>query len=107
MRYPIVIEQGSKTTAFGVIVPDLEGLLNNNMDIPHASPIEDHKSNPDFAGYIWAIVEIDLAKLSSTSKRYNITMPERVMDMIDHAAKAAGESRSGYLAQAAIARMSD
>ncbi len=130
MRYPIVIEPGSDATAYGVIVPDLPGcfsagdtldeamsnaseaielhleaLLHNGADIPAASPIEKHQSNSDYAGWLWAVVEIDLARLHSATKRYNITMPERVMAMVDVAAKQAGESRSAYLARAAMARI--
>jgi len=129
MRYPIVIEQGDKSTAFGVVVPDLPGcfsagdtldeainnaseaielhleaLLHDGANIPAPAPIEKHQGNPDYAGWLWAVVEIDLARLHSATKRYNITMPERVMAMVDVAAKQAGESRSAYLARAAVAR---
>jgi len=128
MRYPIVIEPGTATTAFGVVVPDLPGcfsagdtlddaldhareaielhledVLHSGGELPQASPIDAHRDNPDYAGWLWAVVEIDLAKLRSTTKRYNITMPERVMAMVDVAASQAGESRSGYLARAAMA----
>ncbi|MGD0434268.1 MAG: type II toxin-antitoxin system HicB family antitoxin, partial [Acetobacteraceae bacterium] len=34
MRYPIVIEPGTETTAFGVVVPDLPGCFSagDNLD---------------------------------------------------------------------------
>jgi len=35
-------------------------------------------------------------------ERVNITLPARVLRRIDAAARAAGESRSGYLARCAI-----
>jgi len=128
MRYPIVIEPGTANTAFGVLVPDLPGcfsagdtldealdnareaielhledVLHSGGELPQASPIDAHRDNPDYAGWLWAVVEIDLARLRSTTKRYNITMPERVMAMVDAAASQTGESRSGYLAKAAMA----
>jgi len=130
MRYPIVIEPGDDAAAFGVIVPDLPGcfsagdtldeamdnavesielhleaLLHDHADIPHSSPIEAHRSNPDYAGWVFAVVEVDLAKLRSTTKRYNITMSERVMAMVDTAASQSGESRSAYLTRAAVMRV--
>jgi len=130
MRYPIVIEPGGDTSAFGVIVPDLPGcfsagdtldeamdntvesielhleaLLHDHAEIPHPSPIEIHSSNPDYAEWVFAVVEVDLAKLRSTTKRYNITMSERVMAMVDTAASQSGESRSAYLTKAAVMRV--
>jgi len=130
MRYPIVIEPGDDDAAFGVVVPDLPGcfsagdtldeamdhavesielhleaLLHDHTDIPHPSPIEKHRSNPDYAGWVFAVVEVDLAKLRSTTKRYNITMSERVMAMVDTAASQSGESRSAYLTRAAVMRV--
>jgi len=130
LNYPIVIhkEDGS---AFGVIVPDLsgcfsagdtlddaisqakeaiechlEGMLLDNEPIPQRTQsIEEHQKNPDYAGGIWAVVDVDISKLKAVSKRYNITIPERVMAIIDTAAKNEGESRSAFLAKAAIARV--
>jgi len=51
---------------------------------------------------VFAEVEVDLAKLRSTTKRYNITMPERVMAMVDTAASQSDESCSAYLTKAAV-----
>ena len=46
---------------------------------------------------------IDIASLSDKAERINITLPSRVLRRIDQAAKAAGESRSGYIARRALA----
>lgn len=43
-------------------------------------------------------VEIDLASLSGL----NIALPARVLRRIDAAAKAVGETRSGYIARRAL-----
>lgn len=126
MRYPIVIHK-EENTCYGVIVPDLpgcfsagdtldeaicnskeaiechlEGLLLDGDPIPEPKSIETHKENPDYAGGTWAVVEVDLAKLSDRAKRINITLPERVLRLIDEAAKRSGETRSGFLARAAL-----
>jgi len=102
MRYPIVIEPGDDTHAYGVIVPDLpgcfsagdtldeaivnaseaillhiEGLLETGQSVPEASPIEQHRNNPDYTSMLWAIASVDMAKIDNRSKRINITMPER------------------------------
>ncbi len=127
MRYPIAIEPGDASHAYGVMVPDLPGcfsagdtldeaidntkeaielcledVLDNNGDIPEPRTITEHQANPNFAGWVWAVVSIDLAELSDKAERINITLPARVLRRIDRAAKEAGESRSGYIAKRAL-----
>ncbi len=130
MKYPIVIHKDPESD-YGVTVPDipgcysaassieeaiemaqeavachLEGLLIDNEPIPLNSTIEEHQNNPEFKNAIWAIVEVDISKLSVKSKRVNITVPERLLHTMDHYAKKHGESRSGLLAQAVTEYMS-
>lgn len=128
MKYLIAIEPGDKKHAFGVVVPDLPGcfsagdtldeaidnakeaielwletVIDDGGAIPAAQSITTHQANPEFAGWVWAVVAIDLAELSDKVERVNITLPARVLRRIDAAAKAAGESRSGYIARQALA----
>ena len=127
IRYPIAIEIGNETTAFGVIVPDLagcfsagdtldeaidnakeaitlciDGLLDDNETIPAPSPVSRYSLLAEYAGYIWAIVEIDPAILDDKAERVNITLPRRVLARLDAKAKEAGETRSGYIARLSI-----
>ncbi len=78
----------------------IEGILIDAEPVPVPSSIEKHRNNPDYKGCIWALIDIDLSKLSPKSKRVNITLPERLLTTIDHFAKKCGESRSGLLARA-------
>ena len=55
------------------------------------------------AGWVWAVVNVDLVQLSDKVERVNITLPARVLRRIDTAAKAAGESRSGFIARRVMA----
>src|ERR1035437_9920798 len=128
MRYPIAIEPGDKKHAFGVVVPDLPGcfsagdnlgeaidnaqeaielwlepVIDDGGAIPEPQSITVHQANKEFAGWVWAVVAIDLAELSDKAERVNITLPARVLRRIDAAAKAAHETRSGYLARCALA----
>lgn len=130
MRYPIVIHKDSNTD-FGVTVPDvpgcfsagetmdeaiamaeeaiachLEGMLMDGEAIPVPTAIENHQKKKAFKGGVWAIVEIDISKLSVKSKRINITMPEKLLNAVDNYAKKHSESRSGLLAQAVTEYMS-
>ena len=127
MRYPIVIEPGDETTAYGVVVPDLPGcfsasdtldeavtnakeaielhieaLLSAGAPLPAIHRLADHQANPDYAGWVWALVEIDMSRLEDVTERVNITLPRRVLHIIDEAAKRAGESRSAYLARVGV-----
>ncbi len=127
MRYPIAIELGDESRAYGVAVPDLPGcfsagdtldeaidnakeaielwletVIDDGESIPESGTIAQHQANPEYAGWLWAVVQVDLAELSDKVERVNITLPARVLRRIDKAAKAAGESRSGYIARRAL-----
>ncbi len=126
MRYPVVIHKDPESD-YGVTVPDLPGcfsagetldealqeaaeaiechleaLLLDGEPIPPPKSIELHQSNPDYAGGVWAFVTVDITKLSGKTRRVNITLPERVLNLMDRYADEHGESRSGLIAQAAI-----
>lgn len=127
MRYPIAIEPGDEKHAFGVVAPDLPGCFSagDTMDeaidnakeaielwletviddggaVPEPRTIGEHQANPELSGWVWAVVTVDLAELSDKAERVNITLPARVLRRIDAAAKAAGESRSGFIAHLAL-----
>ena len=124
MRYPVAIESDSATTAFGVVVPDLPGCFSagNSLDealisaeeavaawidatldagqaIPRPSSLDTLRDNPDYAGWALGVVAVDPALLDDTTERVNITLPRRVLKRLDALARAAGESRSGFIAQ--------
>jgi predicted RNase H-like HicB family nuclease len=130
MRYPIAIEPGGDSTAFGVVVPDvpgafsagdtleeaianaedgillaLEEYLERGEAIPQPSKLIELVKHRDFKGWTWALAEVDLAKLNGKAVRLNITLPERLVGTIDAFARAHGETRSGFLARAAIQAM--
>jgi len=124
MKYPAVIHKDEHSD-YGVTFPDLpgcfsagetieealanaleaaechiEGMLLDSEAIPVAATISKHTDNPDFKDGIWALVDVDISKLSLKSKRVNITMPERLLKSVDHFARKHGETRSGLLTQA-------
>jgi len=126
MRYPVVIHKDDETD-YGVTVPDLPGCFSagSNIDealaqvveaiechieglfldaepLPLPKSIEDHQANPDFADGVWALVTVDISKLSGKSRRVNITLPERILASMDEYAARHGETRSGLIAQATI-----
>lgn len=123
MRYPIVIEPGNETTAFGVIVPDLPGCfsagdmldeaiigaeeaaaawidaaLDAGEAVPGPSSLEDLRQRSEYAGWAFGLINVDPALLDDTIERINITLPRRVLRRLDAMAQSVGESRSGYIA---------
>jgi len=87
MHYPIAIEIGNETQACGVVVPDLPGCfsagdtvdeamtnahdaillyleayLDDGKPFPKPLPVEEHRKNPEFEGWVWAVVNVDLSR---------------------------------------------
>ena len=83
MRYPIAIETGTDTHAYGVVVPDLPGCfsagdtldeamdnakeaielwlevaIDDGMAIPEPSPLQAHQRRRGFKGWTWALVTV-------------------------------------------------
>jgi len=80
----------------------LEGLLLDSESVPLPKTVDYHQSNPDYDEGVWALVTIDMTKLSGKTRRVNVTLPERVLTMMDKYANEHGETRSGLITQAAI-----
>lgn len=130
MRYPVVIHKDEHSD-FGVSIPDipgcysagstydealtnaieaiechLEGLLMDNELIPLGTTLDRWINEKEFQGGIWAFVDIDLSQISGKAKRINITMPERVLRLIDlYAKNHVIKNRSSFLADAALSYM--
>ena len=126
MRFPIIIHKDHDSD-HGVTVPDLpgcfsaghtidealcqaieaiechiEGLLLDGEKIPLPKTVEFYRDKKQFRGGVWALVDVDLTKLSGKIKRVNITLPERILSQIDAFAARNGDTRSGLLALAAM-----
>jgi len=123
MRYPIVIEPGTEATAFGVVVPDLPGCfsagdsldeamtaaeeaaaawidaaLDAGQAIPPPSDLSAIRELPEYEGWTFGLITLDPGLLDDTIERVNITLPRRVLRRLDARARAANESRSGFIA---------
>ena len=90
------------TNSVEAIECHLEGLLLDGEKLPAPRSVEHHQADKRFAGGVWALVEVDVSKLSGKAKRVNITLPERVLVQIDAFAAKRGDTRSGLLAHAAL-----
>jgi predicted RNase H-like HicB family nuclease len=126
MKFVIAIEPGSENTAFGVVVPDLTGCfsagdtmeeamdnardaielwcetaIEAGRDIPVLKSITVHQARPEFAGWIWAVIEAPVERYFGPATKLNITLPKLLLAKIDTYAASQGLSRSGFLADAA------
>ena len=128
MRYPVVIEEGTGGTAFGVIVPDLPGCfsagdtldeamanveeaaaawidatLDAGGSVPAPSSLEEIKARRDYKGWTFGVVTIDPALLDDTTTRINVSLPVRVLKRLDAKVRDSGEKdRSSYIAKMAM-----
>lgn len=132
MFYPIAIEFGDDKHAYGVTVPDLPGcfsagdtldeaiasakeaitghielLVELEQDIPPVSTVNELAKKTEYAGYTWALVDIDVTRLLGGSEKINVTLPKSLIDRIDRCVATHPEfkSRSGFLAQVALERI--
>lgn len=127
MEFPIAIHKDDGSV-YGVTVPDIPGChswgdtineaIRNTKDAIYghietllelgdqadfsASSIDDLTGNEEYAGATWALVDIDLAELDPKPERVNVSLPRFVLRRIDEYTKAHHETRSGFLARAAM-----
>lgn len=127
MQLPVAIHKDDGSV-YGVTVPDVPGCFSCGETIEEAiknareaiySHIEtllelgedanikataiDHLVNKDeFSGALWALIDVDLSRVDATPERVNISLPRFVLNRIDNHTKTNHETRSGFLARAAL-----
>lgn len=129
MKFTVVLhtDDGQR---YGVTVPDLPGcfsggdslddalesvleaidlhvetLLEDVQALPGRQPIAAHQANPDYAGGVWAVVDVPVEKYFGPAEQINITVPRVILSRIDEYAKRHGMSRSGFWVEAARTAM--
>lgn len=119
----VFLEEGA---AAGVSLPDIPGCntagdsleealanvqeavelaLEGTRTMPEPSGFERWKSDPAYAGAVWALVKVDLGFLDARTVRVNISVPAGTLEEIDRAAKGRGLTRSAFLVKAARREM--
>ena len=128
MELPLAIHK-DPDSVYGVTIPDVPGCYSFGDSIDEAiknareavyshfeamveqgdtlevkaSRIEDLTKEEDFAGAIWALVDIDLSKIDAKPERINISLPRFVLKKIDNFTESRHETRSGFISRAALA----
>jgi len=84
----------------------VRGMVADGDPLPVLRTLEQMRGDPDFIadsrGAAIAVVQVDLP---GKAVRVNVSIDEHLLDAIDRAARAAGQSRSAFLADAARARI--
>lgn len=133
MLFPVAIERGDESHAYSVAVPDLPGcysagdtwdealtgareaidghlevIAEHGEDVPRAGRIEDWVDESEFAGWVWALVEVDVTPYLGRSHKINVTLPDILLRRIDDTVSRnpAYKTRSGFLAEAALHELS-
>ncbi len=127
MEFPIAIHK-DPGSVYGVTVPDIPGchsacdtiedairnareaiishvetLLSLGEEVALApTPIATLATRAEFAGAVWALADVDMSKLDARPERINISLPRFVLHKIDAFASRRHETRSGFLARAAL-----
>ena len=82
------------------------GMVEDGEPVPTLRSLDELRADPAFAedsaGAMIGLVDADLP---GKAVRVNVSVEEGLLRRIDRAAEAAGETRSGFLAQAAKARL--
>lgn len=132
MLFPVAIELGDDTHTYGVVVPDipgcfsagesydealrnakeaiefhLEGLVEDNAEIPAASHLQKYVKQEQYAGFVWAVVDIDINQYLGKAEKINVTLPSSLINRIDRYVSQHPEykSRSGFLASTALEKL--
>jgi predicted RNase H-like HicB family nuclease len=95
------IARGRETLAFHIA-----GMVEDGDPLPHLRNLTQLRDDPAFREVAQdAVVALVPVDLPGKPVRVNVSIDESLLDRIDRAAKARGETRSGFLAAAAKARL--
>jgi predicted RNase H-like HicB family nuclease len=84
----------------------VESMIEVGETLPRVRDIVEIRTDPEFADdFTDALVTVVDADLPAKAVRVNISIDERLLDRIDRAAQATGETRSGFIAAAARHRL--
>jgi hypothetical protein len=93
------------TNAREAILLHLEGLLDESKPFPKPTGIDQLRNKRSYRRWTWAIIDVDVSELGDKAARINITLPQRILRAVDAHARKQGETRSGFLARAALDAM--
>lgn len=125
-RYPVAIETTHQNGPYQAVVPDLPGcectgssidealaqatqaiskhcqqLVNERIKLSEPSSLMHWHQTPQYTGWLWVLVDIDITKFENKAEKVTITMAGNLVSEIDEFAQNMGLTRSGFLSMAA------
>lgn len=126
MKYPVAIHK-DPDSCYGVTVPDIPGcfsagesieeairntheaiaghleiLAEDGVIAPPSSTIDSFLALPEYAGAVWAFVDVDITPFLGGTEKATVTLPRLLVRKIDTAvAEGRAKSRSAFLADSA------
>ena len=82
-----------------------EMLVEKGKDLPELRPMSAWQTDREYKGWTWGIVDVPIERFFGPVEKINITVPGRLLRQIDDHAKRHHQTRSGFLAQAALEAM--
>ena len=76
----------------------IEGMLEDNEDIPVPRPLEAVMADPDNLGGLAVLITVELP--TGKAQRVNVTFEERLLRQIDAFTESHGMTRAAFLAEA-------
>ncbi len=126
MKYPIAVHK-DPDSCYGVTVPDIPGCFSAGESIeeaisnaheaitghleilaedgeiaPSPSSIDSFLALPEYAGAVWAFVDVDITPFLGGTEKTTVTLPRLLVRKIDVAVvEGRAKSRSAFLADSA------
>ncbi|MCD9528341.1 type II toxin-antitoxin system HicB family antitoxin [Photobacterium carnosum] len=119
--YPVAIELGDEKTAYSVWFPDLDGcftagdtydealinapdaidmyledLADNGKTPPTPTKIEAHINDPEYVGFLWSIVDIDVSPYMGGTVKIDVNLPRLLLKKIDSFVQFSDEYKDRY-----------
>jgi predicted RNase H-like HicB family nuclease len=98
-----IIPKAAEVLAFHI-----EGMIEDGLELPPVRTLAQLRNDPVFrADSVGAMIALVPYAPPARAARINITLDESLLARVDRAAEAVGETRSGYLADAARRRLAE
>jgi predicted RNase H-like HicB family nuclease len=100
-------QQEAVASATDAVAFHVEGLVSGGEAVPVPRSLDDLRADPEFADDFAGADALVLVPLTTPGRsvRINLTMDENLLAAIDRAAERSGATRSGFLADAARAKL--
>ena len=82
-------------------------MLEDGEEIPQPTSLQEHAKKPEYEGFTFSFVDVDLTHLMGKAEKINVTLPSLLIKRIDSfvATHPEYKNRSNFLAQVATNKL--